>query len=153
MRKPEAFYVVGRRGLLLILGGLSWIGVGCSLIFEPRDRFSSAGLGTDTVLQLLDSQLFAYVWIIAGLITLFTGLYRNHDPRRNLDPLGFNTFLTPPLMWTMFFLWSFLANVVTDGREGQPYSLYSFIVWSLMDLFILVIAGWPEAPQYRKDAK
>jgi hypothetical protein len=135
---------LGRRGLLLILGGLGWVGAGVSLLSEPRDRFSSPGAGTDSILQILDTPIFAYLWIIAGVITLFTGMLRDRRVISNHDVIGFNAFLTPPLCWTLFFAWSFAANIATGGREGASTGLYSFIVWALISLFIMVVAGWPE---------
>lgn len=136
---------VGRRGLLLILSGLAWVGIGISLVAEPRDRFSSPGMGTDTTLQVLDSPVFNYVWIVAGVIALFTGIFRDRRIMHNHDAIGFNAVLTPPLMVTLFFAWSFAVYLATNGREGQFGSLFAFIIYSFISLFIMVVAGWPEA--------
>lgn len=139
----EARLRLGRRGSLLILGGLSWLGVGIQLLAEPRDRFSAPG-DAQHALEVLDSPIFAYLWIIAGVITFFTGVFRDRRRVDNYDAIGFNTFLTPPLTWMLFFIWSFSVNVITDGREGSSFALYSIIVWGLVTALILVIAGWPE---------
>ena len=144
IERLKAVNRIGRRGLLLVLGGLSWLGVGILLIAEPRDRFSSPGAGTDSILQVLDSPLFAYMWVIAGFIAMFTGLFRDRRLINAHDAVGFNALLTPPLSWTLFFAWSYAVNLATGGREGQSTGLYSFIVWALICLFIMVVAGWPE---------
>jgi hypothetical protein len=136
---------IGRRGLLLILGGLSWTAIGITHLFNPMERFSSPGDGTDTILQILDGSWIGILWIIAGTLAFTTGAFRKRWSTENYDALGYNAFLTPPLVWMLFYAWSFSTWLATDGREGQFANIYAFVIYALISLFIMVVAGWPEA--------
>lgn len=135
---------LGRRGLLLILMGLSWIGLGVSNLAIPSDRFSSPGLGNDTVLQILDGPGISALWVIGGGAAFIIGLFHDRRIMSKHESIGWNAVLTLPLMYVSFFTWSFVVNVVTNGEEGRPQSLYGSIVWTLVSVVIMIMAGWPE---------
>jgi hypothetical protein len=129
----------GRRALLLIVGGLAWLGIGASsMLAPPIARFSGGSDGKiDQALAYFDSPAIGIIWVIGGVVALTVGTFHHRLP----DPVGFNALLTPPLIWTVMFLFSTLARFAGEGHPRAPVSL---IVWTLVTLFILVIAGWPD---------
>lgn len=135
---------LGRRGILLLLLGISWILVGVTGIVFPTDRFSSPGIGADTILQMLDSAPVYFLWIIAGSIAAFTGTLHDRRVINAHEALGWNAVLTPPMFWLAFYIWSFFIWSVTHGEEGRAQGLYGSVVWTVISFIIMIIAGWPE---------
>jgi len=135
---------LGRRGLLLLLSGLAWIGVGTNIIRNNMARFSQPGPDADLILQFMDSNWIGWLWVFAGAAALVVVIFRGTRWPKISDAIGYNAILTPPMIWTLAFLWSYVTYIMSNGEYGRSTSLYSLIVWSLITLFILVIAGWPE---------
>jgi hypothetical protein len=138
----------GRRALLLVVGGLAWLGIGFSaMLAPPIARFSGGSGGRiDQALAYFDSPLIGIIWVIGGVIAFIVGVFH----RRLRDPIGFNALLTPPLLWTIMFFFSTLARFVHEGHPRAPVSL---IVWTLVTMFILVIAGWPDPVTPREEPR
>lgn len=135
---------LGRRGLLLLLFGLAWSLIGITGIAIPVDRFSSPGIGADTILQMLDSAPVNFIWVIAGGIAIFVGSLHDRRVVNRFEALGWNAILTMPLFWMACYVWSFFIWTVTHGVEGRATGLYGSIVWAIVSLVIMIIAGWPE---------
>jgi hypothetical protein len=136
---------LGRRGMLLLLLGVAWILVGLTGILIPTDRFSSVGIGADTILQLLDSPAVYFVlWIIPGSVAVFVGSLHDRRIINKHEALGWNAILTPALTWMAFYVWSFFIWTVTHGEEGRAQGLYGFVVWAVVSFIIMIMAGWPE---------
>lgn len=142
--KVGFFQRLGRRGSLLFLIGLSWVGTGTTNLLFPSDRFSSDGDGTDEILQIFDHPYMGFLWIFAGLFATVGALtYRSRRFSR-MEVLGWNAILTPALTWLCLSLWSFMTFLVTEGSEGRGQSAYASIIWVLVSAIIMIIAGWPE---------
>ena len=135
---------LGRRGMLLLLLGIAWILVGSTGIAIPSDRFSSPGIGADTILQMLDSAPVYFLWIVSGSIAVFVGSLHDRRIINKYEALGWNAVLTPPLVWMVFYIWSFFIWMVTHGEEGRAQGLYGLVVWAVVSLIIMIVAGWPE---------
>lgn len=135
---------LGRRGMLLILFGIAWILVGVTAIIIPQDRFSSPGIGPDEFLQILDGPEINLGWVIAGGISLTVGCLHDRRIVSAHEALGWNAMLTMPLVWAASFAWSFVVWIVSDGEGGRSNSLYGCIVWLVVSLIIMFMAGWPE---------
>jgi hypothetical protein len=135
---------LGRRGSILLLMGVAWILVGVTGIGIPIDRFSTPGIGTDVFLQLLDSPEIYFLWIIAGSIAVFTGSLHDRRFINRYEALGWNAVLTPCLLWTIFYAWSFVIWLASSGEGGRSNGLYGFVVWLVISLIIMIMAGWPE---------
>lgn len=135
---------LGRRGMLLLLFGLAWTLVGITGIFIPQDRFSSPGIGPDTILQAIDGPEVHLGWIIAGGIAFTIGCFHDRRIISKHEALGWNAILTMPLLWMSFFVWSFTVWLLTDGEGGRANGLYGFIVWAVVSGIIMITAGWPE---------
>jgi len=135
---------LGRRGMLLVLFGISWAMVGLTGILFPQDRFSSPGIGPDTFLQILDGSELSLLWVIAGGISFTIGIFHDRRVVSRHEALGWNAILTMPLVWLFCFAWSFIVWNLSDGEGGRANGLYGAIVWAVISFTIMIIAGWPE---------
>lgn len=152
---------IGRRGTVLVLVGLGWIGVGIDVWFNPTPRFTTPGQPPGGYLHFMDQGWPAIVWAVCGIVTASVGLVRGSKVMNEREVIGFNTALTPPLLWLFTYAWSIISFVVTGGAAGRASSFVAVIVYSIVAAFILVIAGWPEpqkpeeftVPVFRDDEK
>jgi len=135
---------LGRRGMLLLLFGIVWAMVGITNILIPQDRFSSPGIGPDRFLQILDGPELSLAWVIAGGIAATVGFFHDRRVFNKHEAYGWNAILTMPLVWVMCLVWSFATWIVTDGEGGRANGLYGALVWTVVSLVIMVVAGWPE---------
>lgn len=144
---------LGRRGLVLIFSGLAWVLIGLQIVQHPDvPRFANpnAPATSQIVLHILDSSGIGYLWAVCGVGALLVGLFHHRPVLRQHDSVGFNFILLPPLTWMLGFIYSFGTAILTGGALGRYESLYAAIVWLIISLFIIVIAGWPEAsPEVR----
>lgn len=130
--------------MLLLLFGSTWFLVGLTSILYPQDRFSSPGAGPDTLLQLLDGPELSLGWIICGGIAAGIGLLHDRRIVNKHEALGWNAILTMPLIWMICFIWSFGVWQLSDGMGGRSNALYATLVWLIISLVIMIVAGWPE---------
>jgi hypothetical protein len=135
---------LGRRGILLLLFGMAWMLIGLTGILIPQDRFSSPGIGPDTILQVLDGPEVSLLWIIAGAIAFTVGCLHDRRLVNRHEAFGWNAILTMPLIWMSFFVWSFVVWILSDGEGGRANGLYGAIVWTVVSAIIMIMAGWPE---------
>lgn len=134
---------LGRRGLILVLIGIIWILVGVNIYQFPIERFSRPGPGG--VLEFMEKPYIGLLWAIAGIIAVATGILHYLQRVAERDAIGYNALLTPALVWTLCFFWSWAAYLF--GAGGNERSLAGLLAWATISLFILVIAGWPEIPE------
>lgn len=146
---------LGRRGLVLIFAGLAWVMIGINIVQLPDvPRFASESGPRDSqiLLHMLDNCKMGYFWVACGISALVVGLLHHKDVLRRHDSIGFNFILLPPITWMLGFLYSGGTAVFTGGELGRYEAFYGAIVWFTLCLFIIVIAGWPEAsPAVRAD--
>jgi hypothetical protein len=130
----------GRRTLILIHGGFTWVAFGWVVMTVPMERFSAPG--PTGGLQFLDSPIIGILWVIGGACAVVNAPLRKRWGGR--DVLGFLGLLTPPLAWFIAYIWSAIAYVASHGLYGNPHAGIGLIVWYLVSVFLLVIAGWPD---------
>lgn len=118
--------IVGRRGAVLILLGLTWITLGLGIIYEPaayvRELFH---LRTYPPARVL-------LWIGTGAVAILCALHR-----RTRD-YGF------PLLYLMptFRLVSYAVGWAAGYSRGWVGMAYYAALVGL----IVIVAGWPEPP-------
>lgn len=140
-----AFRRIGRRGALLVLSGLAWAGIAVSIWYTPSiNRFSTPNSDPSLFLHLMDQPWTAFIWGVCGIIGVIIGLLGRRSPIDRREIVGFNFILTPPLFWVLAYAWSLITYILTGGEQGRASSAIAFIIYLLVTLFILVIAGWPE---------
>jgi hypothetical protein len=148
--RSRAMRRLGRRGLLLMLGGLSWLLIGVNMVRHPETqvhRFTAEHPvpRPNVILHAMDSPHWGWAWIVFGTVAFLSGLFRHSALVRRHDAIGFNALLTPPFLWMVFFIWSGVVYLISGGGQGRDgQSFYGLIVWFLVSLFILVVAGWAE---------
>jgi len=128
---------VGRRGVFLIMFGVIYLVFGVSTLTIQAPRFDDI----PWIGWLLDSNLWALLWLAGGVVAVANGVLR---ARRAGDEFGFVALLIPPAVWTVFYLGSFTAWVMTGGDAGSLRSIAAVMVWSTEWTVVLLIAGWPE---------
>jgi len=143
LNQPTAH--LGRRGLSLILFGILWTLVGVGILGGPSDRFSRPGPGG--TLEFMDSANWAWMWIGFGALSVISGFLRRRV--RLLDEWGFNSLLIPAWVWTLTYGWSAVTYIVTMGEYGQGRAWVGCVVYGVISLAILVIAGWPDPSDER----
>jgi hypothetical protein len=134
---------LGRRGLVLILVGIAWIGVGLSVITDPRDRFSGPG-ESGGPLEWADSGYMSVIWLVGGVIALTNGCLHDRRVVSKHDSVGYNALFTAPFIWTILYIWSAVVYFASDKVHGSPFAIYGFFVYAVISLLIVVIAGWPD---------
>lgn len=137
---------IGRRTLVLLFFGFLWMLVGVGVLLGPADRFSRPG-ATGELLEIMDHPHWGWMWLAFGLMAVISGVLRRRA--RMLDEWGFNSLLIPVGTWTLAFLWSAVAFVASNGEFGQARSWFGAVVYGVMTLAVLVIAGWPDPSDER----
>lgn len=136
---------IGRRGLLLVLGGLAWILLGASVLTQPPvNRFTSPDAPGPQFLDILERPGTGMVWVGCGFVAALVGAVHDRTIAKQHDAVGFNALLIPPMLWMFAFGWAILAHLISGGREGSETGSYGFAIWIIVVAFIIVVAGWPD---------
>lgn len=138
---------LGRRGVLLLLSGAAWFLIGLSAVGHHAEvhRFDNGHADPpNPLLVFFSNPNWGWAWVIFGSVAFLWGSLRAHSFFRRHDAIGFNAILTPPFLWMVFYIWSFVVALATHGRQGRLESFYGVVVWLLVSLFIIVVAGWAE---------
>jgi hypothetical protein len=136
---------IGRRGLLLVLGGLAWMLIGISLLTTPAaNRFTSPDAPGPQFLDLIERPAIGIVWVGCGFVSALVGAVHDRAIAQQHDAVGFNALLIPPMLWMFAFGWAIIAHFISGGREGSETASYGFAIWVIVSAFIIVVAGWPD---------
>jgi hypothetical protein len=138
--RMRMFRMFGRRGLLLLMFGTMWIVFGVGVWFVPQARFSANGTNVP-LLSLLDANEAGLIWAAAGSLAVAIAFVRKH--RSGHDSEGFNALLAPPIIWLLGYIWSMVAWIATH-EIGRSTAWVSAVVWLIVCVFIILIAGWPD---------
>lgn len=146
LRKDGNFFLskIGRRGLILVLTGLIWILYGIDFFSHYNHRFSMNDVDPLSVYRIVDNPLTGLLWILCGAIAMTVGILRNKVNLIPHDSLGFNAILFPAILWAFLYFWSWIYFLVSGGAYGSPTATVGFLVWTLVTVFVLIIAGWPD---------
>lgn len=140
----------GRRRAALCLFGILWVAVGISVLTTARARFTP--IDDPTILSLMDRREWGWMWMVCAAVAIFCGLFRNRY--RALDEWGFNALLIPPMVWMLAYVWAEIAWLATAGQIGRSNGWIGAVIYTVISLAILMIAGWPDpADEVRKEAK
>jgi magnesium-transporting ATPase (P-type) len=131
----------GRRGTFLAAYGLIWIVIGIANFIEPMERFSKPGPGGP--LEILEMAWTGLIWAACGLMAISTAFIRRSPGRQRVDQWGFTALLIPALVWDFGFFWSWISWLST-GVYGRPTAWLGILVYLVIVLSILVVAGWPD---------
>lgn len=130
----------GRRTLVLLHCGSTWIIFGWAIYSIPVERFSRPGPGG--ALEIMDTPWPGIMWAACGVLAIINAVFRKRWHGR--DVMGFTGIVTPPFVWLLAYMWSAIAYVVTHGDSGNPRAGVGLVTWYLVSAFVLIIAGWPD---------
>lgn len=139
---------LGRRGLLLLLGGLAWAALGIDLLRHDR-RFTPSypQHWWNVILNVINNNHWGWMWIICGVGAAIIGCMRQTKLLYGRDAAGFSLMALPSMVWALFSLWSVIVALITHGHNGRLENVYDLVVWLLITAFVMVCAGWPEPPR------
>lgn len=131
----------GRRGTFLVLDGIIWVVIGFAIFAQPQERFSRPGPGGG--LEVMELPAWGLFWALCGLVAIVTAFLRRAPGRHRLDQWGFTALMGPALLWCFAFVWSWLSNLANPSN-GRPTSWLGALVYLVIILSVLVVAGWPD---------
>lgn len=127
---------LGRRGTILSCYGVVWLLIGWGQIVQPQPDQR----GLSLLLSRAPLQVWAWGWIVAGLIALVCAWL---PPGR--DAAGFVALVLIVVPWMTSYLASWILGVYSRGWAAAA-------VWTAITVPIMVVLGWPEPPR-RKSAE
>ncbi len=121
----------GRRGAFLLLFGFAWGLIGYGRLATPPSPDSLRQI--EPLLYVAPYRTWAYLWLVAGLLAAIAAFFRSVGD----DAFGFTALITPPALWA-------LSNVITfivgENRQG----LLGSGLWLAVMVAVFIVAGWPE---------
>lgn len=142
---------LGRRGACLVLAGILWILIGITI---PEGD----PVGSWVTLQLphlfIPTPVRIFLWTGSGAFAIATAWSR--DP--HWSSRAFTVLLLLPAERVLSFTWGGVAYHATRGidRYITDISLYGYdlgfrvaLVWTIVFMFLLTIAGWQEPVRVR----
>lgn len=85
----------------------------------------------------MDSNLWGILWIVSGLIAIFSALTR---VRTKQDHVGYGSLVVPAALWSTSYAVSWLEWVLSNGVLGRQTSLPAAIAFGLFTSLILYLA-------------
>lgn len=126
---------LGRRGGILFLFGLAWMGIGLGDALIQSDRF-----GMDAPLNWVDRSIIPGIfWMLCGFVALINGLLRRRF--HNEDAFGYAALIMPPLAWSWLYAISYIIWIAT-GEFGRKTSFLGVLVFGIVVIAVLVISHW-----------
>lgn len=109
--------MLGRRGAFLLILGVGKTCWGAGMLFDPP-----ATQGLRLLTQLCDIRHWAWLWIIAGLITIASAFLRI-----GRDRLGFVVALIPPTVWAIAYMAAVVSGQFSRGAYVAVWYLTSHV--------------------------
>lgn len=119
---------IGRRGSVLIVHSLLFIGVGQAYITAAIPSSSPA---LKVLTDVAPLWVWGWIWILSGLTCIVAGL------RRSFQPLGFFAGTSVFLLWGYV---SFMTWVTGYAHLGW----YTGLIWTGFAFILIRISGWHE---------
>lgn len=137
---------LGRRGIVLLLIGISWVVTGTGIAVVPADRFTPPG-PPEGPLQFMDGRPWTgLVWIVCGVVAIGAALVRRRIAGE--DAYGFAALAVSAAMFCIAYLWSFGLYLYEAFGGGPPHgratAIVGAVVYASAIVFILITAAWPD---------
>ncbi|MCZ4506950.1 hypothetical protein O3Q52_01740 [Streptomyces sp. ActVer] len=125
---------LGRRGAILLSYGTVWALYGYAQVVSPQPDQR----GLEPLLELWSLHVWGWLWVITGLVAVVSAWL----------PQGFDWpgFLALPLIvlpWMVSYLATWLAG-------DFPRGWVAAVVWGVIAVPVLVVAGWREPPGVKR---
>lgn len=125
---------LGRRGAILLSYGTVWALYGFAQITSPQPDQR----GLTPALQLMPLTLWGWLWVTTGLVAIASSWMS-----QGRDWPGFLALPAMVLPW----MGSYLAAWITGEF---PRGWVATLVWGVIAVPVLVVAGWPEPPRIKR---
>jgi hypothetical protein len=130
---------VGNRGVFLTLFGGVYILIGYSYLNIPPSSRAAIRYSLYLALKIAPLSVYAWAWIVAGAVAVWSGLFTFTSPRR---PVGFTVAVVMPTIWALI---NFAAWVNGDSPRGWV----SAAVFGLIAAAVATVAGMAEVRELR----
>jgi len=127
--------VLGRRGAILLSYGTVWALYGYGQLIQP----SPDQRGLQLLLDMAPLTAWAWCWIAAGLVAVVAAWWPTGQ-----DWFGFVALVVMVLPWMLGYLASWWPLGVF------PRGWVAALIWGLIAVPVIVVAGWREAPRPRE---
>lgn len=108
---------LGRRGVFLLILGVGKTCWGVSFIVDPPNT-----QGLELLTNLCDIRHWAWLWIVAGLVTTFSAFLRV-----GRDWAGFVAALVPPTVWAIAYTAAVVSGEYSRGAYVAIWYLTSHV--------------------------
>ena len=146
-RPPRPPREVGKRGQLLLVFGLVWIGLGVGVLTEGDPAYY------DQIVPFtwLPETVRAWLWIITGAAAV---AYAWRPRIIAHDGLGFFALYLMPAYRCGAFLWGWLDSwLPLGGGPGYPRGWTSALPYAAMVTAVMVCSSWPNPHAVREDPR
>ena len=128
---------MGKRGQILAVFGLTWIGMGYALLMDG-DPVAWARLEP---FEWIPATTRGWAWIATGLTAAVWSL----RPRSIAsDKIGFLALYLMPAWRVAALLWSWVDSFIDLGGVGYPHGWLWALVHLPMVVAVIVCSNWPE---------
>lgn len=123
--------MLGRRGTILSCYGTVWLLIGWGQLVQPQPDQR----GLVLLLSWAPLQVWAWCWIVAGLVALVCAWLP-----QGRDAPGFVALVVIVVPWLASYLVSWFLGVYPRGWAAAA-------VWTAITVPIMVVLGWQEPPR------
>ena len=138
---------VGKRGQILLVFGLVWIGLGVGVLTEGDPAYY------DQIVPFtwLPETVRAWLWIVTGAAAV---AYAWRPRIIAHDGLGFLALYLMPAYRCGAFLWGWLdSRLPLGGGPGYPHGWVSALIYAAMVAAVIVCSTWPNPVPVDRDKR
>ena len=129
-----------KRGQILLIFGLVWIGIGVNVLHDG-DPATWAKLEP---FQAFSPVMRGWAWIVTGAVAV---AYSVRPRIIHHDGLGFLALYIMPAWRVAAFVWSWLDGLLPLGGEGYPRGYLWALTYGCMVAAVMICASWPDPPR------
>jgi hypothetical protein len=130
----RSFQHVGYRGTFLAAFGGVYILIGFSYLDIPSSAVPAVRKSLRVALEVAPLSFYAWAWIVAGIIAVWSGLFTITSERR---PIGFAVSVMMPTLWAIVNLTEWVKHDNSRGWVGCS-------VYALLAVAVATVAGMLE---------
>jgi hypothetical protein len=141
---PRTWCDVGKRGQILLVFGVLWVGVGFGTVTQPAP---SAWANV----PLLSTVSDGYAWILTGLLAV---AYAFRPVRVTADAVAFVALYVMPAYRAGGYLLAWIDSLSpTMGGPGYPRGWLTSLLYLAMVAAVMICGTWPEPPRASTEGK
>lgn len=135
---PRPWCEVGKRGQILLVFGILWLGVGWGTLTQPPPAAWAN-------VPLLATFPDGYVWLLTGAAAV---AYAFRPSRLQNDAVGFVALYVMPAYRAGAYLLGWIDSLMPSvGGPGYPRGWLTALLYLAMVAAVMICATWPEPPR------